>query len=291
MFLSRYRKAVDTFAPPLGRSYRLLCDLTHRRRAVKRPYGFTLAGDPFMACAGWVAEEIKVFLQLIATHDAVLDIGANVGFYSCVAASRGMQRIAIEPSPRNQSLLQRNHCENHFTSVEVLRVGLAREPGLGRICGHGGIASFVPGWAQASAAHSRLVPLTTLDTVAARRFHGKKLLIKMDVEGFELDVPAGAGMTLDLAPQPTWLIEILFRDPVIPGGISRGFAETFNIFWQHGDRCRRLDSAGASVDATDVARWVAQGSVDGETHNFVFWSGPVLAPWCGWAVSSKRGMP
>jgi FkbM family methyltransferase len=270
MFLSRYRKAVDTFAPPLGRSYRLLRDSTHRRRAVQTPYGFTLAGDPSMASAQWEADEIRAFLELIAMHDAVVDIGANVGVYTCLAASRGIQTIAIEPSPRNLSFLYRNLWDNRITGVEILPVGLGSEPGLGRIYGFGGIASFVPGWAQAREAQPSLVPLTTLDAIAAHRFRGKKLLIKMDVEGFELDVLAGAQQTLQLVPRPRWLVEILFRDAVIPGGISARFAETFNVFWDHGYQCRKLDAAGACVEPADVARWVSQGFVEGETHDFLF---------------------
>jgi FkbM family methyltransferase len=272
MFLSRYRKAVDTWAPPLGRSYRLLRDSTNRRRAIQTPYGFSLAGDPSMASQGWEADEIRAFLELIATHDAVLDIGANVGFYSCLAASRGKQTIAIEPSPRNLSFLYRNLWDNHFTGVEAIPVGLGSQPGLARIYGYGGIASFVPGWAQAREAQSTLVPLTTLDALAAYRFQGKKLLIKMDVEGFELDVLAGAQRTLKLNPRPTWLMEILFRDAVIPGGISHKFAQAFDVFWEHGYRCRKLDSAGTPVEAGDVGRWVSQGSVDEETHDFLFWA-------------------
>jgi FkbM family methyltransferase len=270
MFLSRYRKAVDTFAPPLGRSYRLLRDSTNRRRAAQTPYGFSLAGDPSMAGADWETDEIEVFLKLMATHDAVIDIGANIGFYSCLAASRGKQTIAIEPSPRNLNFLYRNLWDNHFTRVETLPVGLGSEPGLGRIYGYGGIASFVAGWAQARAAHSTLVPITTLDAVAAGRFAGKRLLIKTDVEGYELDVLAGAQATLELDPKPTWLMEILFRDAVIPGGMNAKFAETFKAFWRHGYRCRKLDPAATPVEPADVSRWVAQGFVDGNMHDYLF---------------------
>jgi FkbM family methyltransferase len=271
MFLSRYRKAVDTFTPPLGRSYRMLRDSTSRCLAVQTPHGFTLAGDPSMAGIGWETDEIGVFLELIASHDVVVDIGANVGFYTCLAASRGKQTIAIEPSARNLSFLYRNLWDNHFTRVETLPVGLGSEPGLGRIYGYGGIASFVVGWAQARTAHSTLVPLTTLDAVAAGRFHGKRLLIKMDVEGSELDVLAGAQTTLQLDPRPTWLIEILLRDEVIPGGVNARLTETFETFWQQGYRCRKLDSDATPVEPADVSRWVSQGFVDGGTHDFIFW--------------------
>jgi FkbM family methyltransferase len=270
MFLSRYRRVVDSLAPRLGRSYRLLRDSTNRRRSIETAYGFTLAGDPSMTEEQWEAVEIEAFLDLIASHDAIFDIGANVGFYSCLAASRGKQTLAFEPSPRNLRFLYRNLCENRFFGVEVFPLGLARQPGLGHIFGYGGIASFVPGWAQARAAQSAPAPLTTLDAVAAHRFLGKRLLIKVDVEGFELEVLAGAQVTLDLNPRPTWLVEILFRDDVIPGGVSHTFSETFNVFWERGYRCRKLDNALTPVEQHDVGQWVSQGFVEGETHNFLF---------------------
>jgi FkbM family methyltransferase len=216
------------------------------------------------------SNEIEVFLELLKTHDTILDIGANVGLYSCLAASYGKHTIAFEPSSRNLQFLYRNLWDNKFREVEVFPLGLAGQCGLGRIYGYGGIASFVPGWAQAREAQSCLVPLTTLDTIVAGRFQGKKLLIKMDVEGFELDVLAGAAKTLDLSPKPTWLIEILLRDDVLPDGMNKKYSEAFEIFWRHGYRCRMLDAARSSVGPADVSRWVANGFVDSETHDFSF---------------------
>jgi FkbM family methyltransferase len=270
MLLSRYRKAIDTFAPPLGRSYRLLRDATSRRRAIQTPYGFSLVGDPTMAAKDWEADEIAAFLELIEGHDAVVDIGANVGMYSCLAAKRGKPTLAFEPSTRNLKYLYRNLWDNGFRDVEVFPIGLARKPGLGRIYGYGGIASFVPGWAQARGAQSVLVPLTSLDTVLAGRFQGKRLLIKLDVEGFELEVLSGAAKTLDLTPGPTWLVEILLHGEVIPAGMSRKFSQTFEMFREHGYKCRKLDAKRTPVERNDVSRWVCQGSVDGETHDFLF---------------------
>jgi FkbM family methyltransferase len=270
VFLSSCRKAVDTFAPPLGRSYRLFRDTTNRQRSIQTAYGFSLAGDPAMAADGWEAEEVKTFVELMKAHDAVLDIGANVGFYSCLAASRGMHTIAIEPSARNLTFLYRNLWENRLSKVEIFPVGLAGHCGLGRIYGFGGISSFVRGWAQAGGRQSSLVPLTTLDTIAAGRFQNQKLLIKMDVEGFELDVLAGALKTLNQNPKPTWLVEILLNGEVIPGGVSSTFYEAFEVFWTAGYHSRKLDAARTPVTQADVRRWVANRFVDSETHDFLF---------------------
>jgi len=270
MFLSRYRKAVDTFAPPLGRSYRVLRDAASRRRAIQTPYGFSLAGEPAIAAAGWEGDEIAAFLSLLESHDVVVDIGANVGIYSCLAASRGKKTVAIEPLRRNLNYLYKNLWDNKLRNVEVFPMGLARAPGLSRIYGYGGIASFLPGWAQAREAQSTLVPLTSLDAVVNGRFATKRLLIKLDVEGFELEVLAGAVGTLDRIPKPTWLVEILFRGEVIPGGMNSRFAETFAVFWERGYSCHKLDQALTPVGPGEVSGWIRNGSVDGDTRDFLF---------------------
>jgi FkbM family methyltransferase len=278
MFLSRCRQTVDTYAPPIGRSYRLLRDATHRRRSVETKYGFSLAGDPTMAAEGWESEEVQIFMELMMDHDAVLDIGANVGFYSCLAASRGKQTLAFEPSLRNLNFLYRNLWENNLSEVEVFPLGLGSRSGLGRIYGFGGISSFVPGWAQARVAHGSTVPLSTLDTIAGGRFHGKKLLIKMDVEGFELEVLRGATKTLSMEPKPTWLVEILLNGAVIPGQLSSNFTETFHLFWEHGYACRMLNAERTRVEPEDVNRWVAAQGVDGEIHDFLFSASALCMP-------------
>ncbi len=270
MFLSGCRKAIDTYAPPLGRQYRLLRDATNRRRSIRTTYGFTLAGDPSMAGDSWEVDEIEAFLALMNTHDLVFDIGANVGLYTCLAASRGKRTIAFEPSTRNLGFLYRNLWENQFHEVEVFPLGLAKKCGLGRIYGFGGISSFVPDWAQARKRQSTLVPLTTLDTIASGRFKNEKVLVKMDVEGFEMDVLAGAAETLNRDPKPTWLVEILLGGEVIPGGINRSFAETFEVFWKRGYRCRKLNSLRTPVERVDVSRWVRNEAVDEDTHDFLF---------------------
>lgn len=268
MSLSALRKPVDTFVPSLGRLYRRLRDARVEHQFRETVYGFKLAGDARMASADFESNEASAFLGLLESCDAVLDIGANIGFYSCLAASRGKHVIAFEPSRRNLDFLYRNLWENRLTRVEVLPIGLGKECGLNRMYGFGGISSFVAGWAQAETSKYSLAPIGTLDAVAARRFQGKKLLIKMDVEGFELDVLAGAAETLGLEPKPTWMVEILLRDGVIPGGTNPRFQETFETFWKHGYGCRKLDNGQTVVRSIDVQHCVTSGA--SSCKNFVF---------------------
>jgi FkbM family methyltransferase len=272
MILSPCRKTVDTYAPWLGRSYRVLRDLGVSRWPVQTPFGFTLAGAPTMARADFEPDLAGTFLGFLDVHDAVLDIGANVGFYTCLAASRGKRVLSFEPSPRNLSFLYKNLASNNFSNVDVFPMGLAREPGTMPIFGFGGISSFVPEWAQAQRSRYTMVPVTTLDSALAGRLERGRLLIKMDVEGFEADVLAGAQAVLHRNPRPTWLLEILLRDPVIPGGINLRFAETFEAFWEAGYACLKLDSSRNPVSREDVRRWAADGFVESHTTNFLFFA-------------------
>ncbi len=268
MFLSALRQPVDTFAPSVGRLYRRMRDFVVARQSRQTIYGFKLAGDPRMASSDFEPDEVKAFLELIESHDMVLDIGANIGFYSCLAASRRKHVVSFEPSLRNLNFLYRNLWENKLSSVEIFPVGLAKQSGLSRIYGFGGISSFVVGWGQAETSKYSLVPVTTLDAVVAKRFQGKRLLIKVDVEGFELHVLAGAMETLNLEPKPTWTMEILLRDGVIPGGVNTRFHETFEMFWKHGYQCRKLDNTRSRVQNADVENWVRCAAAD--CKNFLF---------------------
>jgi len=270
MILSGLRKPVDTFVPSLGRLYRLTRDVTNGRRPMPTKFGFSLAGCPPMAKDGWEVDEIEAFIELMATHDAVVDIGANVGFYSCLAASQGKHTIAFEPSSRNLNFLYKNLWDNQFLDVEVLPLGLARQSGLGRIYGFSDMASLVPGWAQARNEEFSLIPLTTLDLMLAGRFRNQKLFIKMDVEGYESEVLAGASKTMDLDPKPTWMVEILLSGETIPGGISQKFSETFDVFWGHGYQCRMLNAERTPVERADVSRWVSDGRVESGAKDFLF---------------------
>ncbi len=270
MFLTKFRKHIDAHAPLLGRAYRSLLDLSVNRKARPTSYGFELAGSVWAARENYEREQVEVFLRLLDSHDVVLDIGANIGFYSCLAASRNKHVISFEPLPKNFSYLCKNLWNNNLSSnAEVFPLGLAKQSGLTPIYGSGTIASLTPGWGQAQESRFILVPVAALDFLVGR-FCGKKLLIKMDVEGFELDVLAGATATLDLAPKPTWLVEILLRHEVIPGGINKRFLETFGLFWKHGYQSRTLDDRCARIEQEHVLRWIEQGSADCE--NFMFFA-------------------
>jgi FkbM family methyltransferase len=225
-----------------------------------------------MAHGTFEREEIELFKKLLALSSVCVDVGANIGLYTCLAAASSRPVIAVEPAPNNLALLYRNLKSNGFASVEILPVGLASRAGLTLLYGGGTGASFVPGWAHTPENWNITVPVTTLDNLLAKRFQGIQLLIKLDVEGFEFEVLKGAESTLTITPPPIWLVEVCF-DQHHPHGINHSFVDTFEIFYSRGYVARSADRHLRTVLREDVSRWVANRHVDFGSHNYLFTRG------------------
>ena len=264
------RHIIDTWLPSIGRAYRSIRDESAAMAPpVPTPFGFKLAGNVAMAAGVFETEEIEVFLRLLQKASTCIDIGANIGLYTCLAAAQGKHVVAIEPLSVNLTALYRNLLCNSFLDIEVFPVGLSGKAGIKRLFGGNTGASFVPGWAGASDKRNELVPVSTLDLIVQTRFDGQALLIKMDVEGFEYEVLLGAEHTLGLSPRPMWLVEICLSEH-FPDGLNDKFYNTFDAFWRRGYEARTANREERLIHADDVSRWVKQGYVDFGSHNYLF---------------------
>jgi FkbM family methyltransferase len=57
-----------------------------------------------------------------------LDLGANIGTFSCLASSKGCKVVAFEPEPDNFRLLNENIKENSLQGVTVFQEGVVAGP-------------------------------------------------------------------------------------------------------------------------------------------------------------------
>lgn len=260
---------VDRLFPPLGLWYRRARDRRWRADPVRTKEGFLLCAPPALVADGWEANERRVFAAELASADVCVDVGANVGLYACLARAQGKHVLAVEPLAQNLAFLYRNLRVNDFADVEVFPLGLASRPGLSLIYGFSDIASFVPGWSRAAAARSEEVPLSTLDILLGDRFDDRRLLIKIDVEGFEWDVLAGSGRALSMSPKPTWMVEILLDNP-LNDSVNPRFADIFRLFRQHGYSAWQIADTLRPVDEATVAAWVRDRTLSGASANFLF---------------------
>jgi FkbM family methyltransferase len=242
---------------------------TFRHPTKPTPFGFSMKGHGSMQRGDFERGETALVRELLPRVSTFVDVGANVGFFSCLARQAGLHVVAVEPSAQNLDLLLGNLTENGWTDVEVYPVALAREPGIATLYGEGTGASMVRRWSGTSEVWRRLVPVSTLDVLLDNRFPGERLMIKIDVEGLEHAVLAGAKNTLTREPSPIWLLEVCLTEHH-PGGRNPDFAAVFETFWRHGYEARTADSDNRLVRPEDVARWVAAGARDFGWINFFF---------------------
>lgn len=240
------------------------------RVPAQTPLGFKLAGPSAMEEGVFEPAETKQLSILLADVDVFVNVGANCGYYACLARKTGAKVVAIEPLDQNVQLLQRNLLANDWHDVEVLPVGLGDKTSLMKLYGGGTAASLVSGWAGASADHYCIVPVTTLDAILADRFAGQKLLILIDVEGFELNVLKGALRQMDRNPAPVWFVEICINEHQPQGAVvNPNLREIFDLFWTHGYVAEKAGCEVGPVSVRDIEKWT-EGEALPATHNFLF---------------------
>lgn len=233
------------------------------------PFGFKFVGPVAMQRGEFEAEEVARFLAVIGGYDVLINVGANTGYYVCLARARGLRVVAIEPDERNLKLLMRNCETNAWLDVEVLPVAVGSRAGLLPLYGGGTAASLVRGWAGAAKAR-QLVPVDTLDNLLGQRLGGQRVLVLMDVEGFELQALEGARRLLEMSPAPDWMVKICINEHQPEGHtVNPYLQETFGIFRKLGYEARFVTDPDSIVSASDVALW-SEGESIPDTHNFFF---------------------
>jgi FkbM family methyltransferase len=149
------------------------------------------------------------FLETYVNEDgsAVLDVGANIGITSVIAASvlPSSSVIALEPGELNFRFLQKNISSNNLTNIEGMRCAVGARD-LDNI-------SFEENsvWGsidQNRPAHSNDPPCITIDSFLQRKpYLDSVSVIKVDVEGFELNVLKGAQEAIKLH-SPMFYLEL-----------------------------------------------------------------------------------
>lgn len=278
----RFPRLVDLHAAVVrGGSHAIDAYYAHRpfppTEALQTPFGFKLAGGnslhhKAMQEGRFEPGEVALMRRLLSQADVFVDVGANIGFYACMARHSGKQAIAVEPQAENLRYLYSNLLVNGWEDTEVFPVGLGSASGLLVLYGSSSTgASLIPGWAGASRRTRRVIPVTTLDTLLGKRFQGEKLFIKIDVEGVEYDVLKGAESVLASTPKPVWIVEICLTEHH-PGGINPRYEDTFRLFREHGYEASTAESDPRPVTPAEVADSVRTGRTRSGVINYIFTS-------------------
>ena len=166
-FIERY--------PILAATYRAGRDawVMNHQKPQLTPFGFKFMGHRDMQLGNFEPEETTLIKSFLTKTDVFVDVGANIGFYTCLARSANKYVIAIEPLFQNLSYLVINLIENNWNDVEIYPVGVSDRIGIASLYGSGTGASLIAGWAESSLHHRSAIAVSTLDILS----HGYKNII------------------------------------------------------------------------------------------------------------------
>jgi FkbM family methyltransferase len=167
--------------------------------------------------------ETRLVQALLRPGMTFVDVGANIGYYTLLAARAvGAQgRVhAFEPNAAVRQRLETNVALNQLGNIQVHGQAVARASGEVRFYAsalpeNDGISSIFPGDGRAS--EGAVVPAVSLDDFEGRLTSGGGRpidLLKIDVEGAEIEVFEGGRRVLGAGRAPALLFEAHDLAPV-----------------------------------------------------------------------------
>jgi FkbM family methyltransferase len=224
--------------------------------APQKPYqfdGFSMYLDAYdtlqLTTVGKFEEtETATILGFVTPDTVMLDIGANMGYYSVRAgqlAHRG-KVFAFEPDPGNFATLTKNLVLNQITNVQPINAALSDKPDTLRLYKHpfnvgdyrlyndGDFTEFVD------------VPTLRVDEVVQERID----LIKIDVQGYEYFALKGAEKLLTTY-KPVIVSEFWPRGLANSGASATQYLDFIEGL---GYRVRQIDDENKQVIDTDFER-------------------------------------
>ncbi len=165
---------------------------------------------------GFEQDEIIFLRKFLKPADTFIDIGANIGLFSLHAAqiiSPKGRIYAFEPTPITFSRLKENIELNEFQNIiTAYNIGLSSNKGKLFLNvstdGHDAWNTFAQN-SEISFDKKIEINVTTLDSyLAENNIYSKDIaLIKMDVEGWEMEVLKGAKELLSKQDAPVFMVE------------------------------------------------------------------------------------
>jgi FkbM family methyltransferase len=187
-------------------------------------------------------ETTRELLTLVRPGQTVVDVGANIGYYTLVLAKAvgpGGTVHAFEPVPRLFATLCRNVDSNGFGNVVAEKRACWSAAGEFEIYeaagGNSGKSSLFEQHAQGIQGHH--VQAITIDQYSREKRLDVVNLIKIDVEGAETDVLEGATETIQRC-RPILVLEVVPQFLEARGSSLRAFRRLIES-WDYD--CRLLD--------------------------------------------------
>ncbi|QJD84236.1 FkbM family methyltransferase [Cohnella herbarum] len=226
----------------------------HRVIATTRAEGIKMVCDPndhrivpmeILNFNAYEPEELEWIYKLLPPRPVILDIGANMGWYSLHMAKQIPDSVvyAFEPLPAAYGYLVENLAINNMSNVRSYNLGLSDRNGNFDFYYYksGSVNSSLANLSERDEVEIISCPLTRLD-IFAQNIKEPIDFIKCDVEGAELSVVIG-GLETIKRHKPILFLELL-----------RKWAKKFNyhpnevlvVLGEIGYACLRIEETGLS---------------------------------------------
>ncbi len=165
----------------------VIVEFAHSSRVSARLDGAGSQRAAYAAFPDW--NEMTAWLRHLRAGDRFIDVGANVGLYSLLAAEAGCSVTALEPFPDSREQLEQNNALNGY-GIEILEVALADRAGTMLLAGQDALRQHL---VVGGTDQGLVVAVQTLDEVLG---DGSAAGVKIDVEGAERLVLEGGRRAL-----------------------------------------------------------------------------------------------
>lgn len=219
------------------------------KRIIKTQYGFRFTAD----LADWLGQYVyltgayepptsDIFFKIIKPGDTVIDIGANVGYFSLLSAKLTGEKgkvYALEPILSVRENLISNILLNDYNNIRVIPKAASATAARLTIYegpeGHKGVSSLRP---LSTASRELTIEAIALDDLIEEM--GTVNFIKIDVEGAEMRALLGMKKIIN-KDHPSFIIE--FTDSYLKsfGDSASQMAEWLNT---HGYQLYRIEEEG-----------------------------------------------
>ncbi len=154
-----------------------------------------------------LSESVSKVLPYVEDGDIIYDIGANMGQFSrYLLKKKKVKAVLFEPVPLYRDYIRL--VTANMPSVEVVGKALSDSSGVETIyIDHSNLGwNTLIGEKQTVGMHAVDIQTITLDEYMAKAGHANIQLMKIDVEGAEFKVLAGAHDALSLMPQKPYIV-------------------------------------------------------------------------------------
>jgi len=165
----------------------------------------------------WEPATTFVFRELVRPGDVVIDVGANLGYFTALAATLcGPQGkvFAFEPHPKTSKLLSKNIAANKLANVVIVQKAVSDQSSTANLflATRSDQHSMIHEPLELKPEGARVGKPITVDTITLDEFLGDleigPRLLKMDIEGAEPLALRGAEQLISQNPEMAIILEL-----------------------------------------------------------------------------------